>query len=165
MNFLISKNINLNLFCKHPIQIIEKENNSILSVSKNKKILFYVITPEILEKLFDIKKCDLKNIIIKKEKKVIEKFPMHSNWMPDKDFIRKAALWGIYLNEEVSKHELSSFISYWKAEGLFFHHIQWEQKLARSLERSRSINNLRKKRDITYIPIPDQETPDGFRGK
>ncbi|QCI24686.1 primosomal protein DnaT [Buchnera aphidicola (Rhopalosiphum padi)] len=165
MKILVSKNITLDLFCKNPVQIIEKEKNGTIAISKNKKTLFYVITPKVLKNLFDVEKYGLKNETTKKEKKVIEKFPMHSNWIPDKDFIQKAALWGISLNEEVSKYELASFISYWKAEGFFFHHIQWQQKLARSLERSRSMNLIKQKRDITYIPVPDQKTPDGFRGK
>ncbi|AAM67595.1 primosomal protein DnaT [Buchnera aphidicola] len=166
MKILVSKKITLDLFCKNPIQIIEKEKNEIISISKNKKTVFYVIQPKALKKLFDIKEYFVKSKITKKEKKIIEKFPMHTNWIPDKDFIQKAALWGISLNEEVSKYELASFISYWEAEGLFFHHIQWQQKLARSLERSRSMNNaIQQKKDITYIPVPDQKTPDGFRGK
>ncbi|AYN24478.1 primosomal protein DnaT [Buchnera aphidicola] len=162
MKILVSKNITLNLFCKNPTQIIDTENNGTIAVSKNKKILFYAITPKVLQKLFDIEKYNSKN---ETKKKVIEKFPMHSNWVPDKDFIRKAALWGISLDEEVSKYELASFISYWEAEGFFYHHIQWQQKLARSLDRSRSMNVIKQKKDITYIPVPDQKTPDGFRGK
>ena len=33
--------------------------------------------------------------------------------------------------------ELSSFIAYWQAEGKVFHQIQWEQKLARHLDRAK----------------------------
>lgn len=158
MKILVSKNITFNSFCKNANQIIESEKNGIISVSNNKKTVFYVIHPNFLKKLFDLENYQLK-------KEIIKKFPMHSNWNPDKDFIKKAALWGIALNEEVSKYELASFISYWKAEGVFFHHVQWQQKLARSLEQSRSIKLIRQKKDITYIPMPDQKIPDGFRGK
>ena len=98
--------------------------------------------------------------------KINKKFSMHPHWMPDKDFIRHAALWGIILTKEASKTELAAFISYWQAEGCFFYHIQWQQKLARSLQKSRSIEyKLQKKRDITYTPTPDKTIPHGFRGE
>ncbi|CAL4317841.1 primosomal protein DnaT [Buchnera aphidicola] len=165
MKILFSKNITLNAFCQNPMQIIKSKKNNIISISKNKKILFYVINPDFLKKLFDIEKYNLQNKITETEKKIIKKFSMHSNWKPDADFIKKSALWGISLDKEISQFELASFISYWEAEGCFFHHIQWQQKLARSLERSRSINIIKQKNDITYIPIPDQKIPEGFRGK
>lgn len=164
MKILFSKNITLSSFCKNPTQIIKSKKNNIVSISKNKKILFYIVHPDCLKKLFDIEKYNLQNKITEKEKKIIKKFSMHAHWKPDEDFIKKSALWGISLDKEVSQYELASFISYWEAEGCFFHHIQWQQKLARSLERSRSINSIKQKNDITYIPIPDEKIPEGFRG-
>ncbi|QCI18595.1 DnaT-like ssDNA-binding domain-containing protein [Buchnera aphidicola] len=164
MKILVSKNISLDLFCKNPTQIIKSNENSTLSISENKKILFYVITPSILKKIFNIE-YNFQKEDIKKEQKMKKKFSMYSTWTPDKDFIQKAALWGIILEEEVSKHELNAFINYWEVEGCFFYHVQWEQKLARSLQRVRSFNILKKQKDITYIPEPDQKTPEGFRGK
>ncbi|QFQ32771.1 primosomal protein DnaI [Buchnera aphidicola (Aphis fabae)] len=164
MKILVSKNINLDLFCKNPLQIIKTTKNGTLSISKNKKILFYVITPSVLKKIFDLE-YNFENKNTKQEEKIKQKFSMHSKWTPDKDFVRKAALWGIILEKEASKYELSAFISYWEAEGCFFYHVQWEQKLARSLQRVRSFNLLKKQKDITYIPVPDQKIPDGFRGK
>ncbi|WP_348769446.1 primosomal protein DnaT [Buchnera aphidicola] len=164
MKILISKNISVDLFCKNPIQIIKKTKNGTLSISKNKKILFYVITPSVLKKIFDLE-YNFEQENINQEENIKKKFAMHQQWTPDKDFIRKAALWGIILEEEVSKHELTAFITYWEAEGCFYYHVQWEQKLARNLQKVRSFNSINKQKDITYIPSPDQKTPDGFRGK
>lgn len=157
MKILVSVNTTLELFCKKPINFIKSSNNGIISVSKNKKTLFYAMTPEFLKNLFDLE-CNQKN-------KIEQKFKMHSHWYPDKDFIQKSALWGIILDKKPTKYELNAFIAYWKAEGCFFHHIQWQQKLARSLQKSRFIKVEKQKRDITYIPIPDKKIPDGFRGK
>ncbi|WP_284443224.1 primosomal protein DnaT [Buchnera aphidicola] len=164
MKVLVSDNVSLDLFCKNPMQILEKSNKGIIAVLKNNSPIFYAITPHLLKKIFDLDHCLLNHDTI--QQKIIKKFSMHPEWTPDKDFIRQAALWGIMLTEETSKSELASFISYWQAEGCFFHHIQWQQKLARSLQKSRSIICMsQKKRDITYIPTPDQTTPSGFRGK
>lgn len=162
MKILISTKINIDLFCKNPTKILENSNDGAVAVLKNNAILFYTVTPEFLEKLFNIQ---YQSEHPKKEK-ITKKFSMHSKWSPDEDFIHQAALWGIFLTEKVKKSELACFISYWEAEGCFFHHVQWQQKLARSLEKSRTFTSfLKKKRDITYIPSPDQKTPDGFRGK
>ncbi|ALD14994.1 primosomal protein DnaI [Buchnera aphidicola (Aphis glycines)] len=163
MKILTSKNIHLDIFCKNPIHIINESTNGVLSISKNKKILFYVITPTVLKKMFDLE-YSFETEDISKEEKIKQKFSMHPKWTPDKDFLRKAALWGIILDEEVSSHELNAFISYWEAESCFFYHVQWEQKLARSLQKVRAFNLLKKQKDITYIPVPDKKTPDGFRG-
>ncbi|QCI15728.1 DnaT-like ssDNA-binding domain-containing protein [Buchnera aphidicola] len=165
MKKFISDNINLDVFCKNPIKFLEMSNNGSLVILKNKTPVFYVIRPCLFEKIFDIKY----NLSDKNDKKqnINQKFAMHLQWIPDKDFIHQAALWGFFLTEEVSKAELLCFINYWQAEGCFFYHIQWQQKLARSLSKSRSLNNYisNKKRDITYIPTPDQTVPHGFRGK
>ncbi|QCI22492.1 primosomal protein DnaT [Buchnera aphidicola] len=164
MKVLVSDNVSLDLFCKNPIQNLEKSKKGIMAVLKNNSPIFYVITPDLLKKMFDLNDCLLNQNTI--QQKFIKKFSMHPKWTPDKDFIRQAALWGIILTEEISESELASFISYWQAEGCFFHHIQWQQKLARSLQKSRSIiYTSQKKRDITYIPTPDQTIPNGFRGK
>lgn len=164
MKTVLSTSITLDLFCKKPIQVIESSNNGIIAVLKNNTPIFYAVTPYCLKKLFDVE-YTLQSEKIKKEK-ITKKFPMHRNWKPDKDFIHQSALWGIILTKETSESELACFISYWEAEGCFFHHIQWQQKLARSVQKSRSLNfSSQKKRDITHIPIPDKKTPDGFRGK
>lgn len=164
MKILVSDDITLDSFCKNPIQILEKSNKGVIAVLKNNSPIFYAITPHLLKKIFDLE-CHLLDKNTKKQN-IEKKFSMHPGWTPDKDFIRQAALWGIILTEEILESELASFISYWQAEGCFFYHIQWEQKLARSLQKSRSISYLsQKKRDITYIPTPDQTIPNGFRGK
>ncbi|QCI19611.1 MAG: primosomal protein DnaT [Buchnera aphidicola (Brevicoryne brassicae)] len=164
MKILICQNTTLDLFCKNPIQILETSNNGAVTILKNNTPIFYAVTPFFLKKIFDLEYDSVyKNV---KKQNINKKFSMHSQWIPDKDFIHQAALWGIMLNKEVSKSELAAFISYWEVEGCFFHHIQWQQKLARSLQKSRSINNFQqKKRDVTYIPTPDQTIPNGFRGK
>ncbi|MDE5285193.1 MAG: DnaT-like ssDNA-binding domain-containing protein, partial [Buchnera aphidicola] len=75
-------------------------------------------------------------------------------------------LWGIILNEPIKPSELAYFISYWKAENCAFYHIQWQQKFARSLQKSRYLDSIKKiKRNITDIPQPDSKTPTGFRGE
>lgn len=68
------------------------------------------------------------------------KFAMYPDWQPDADFQRQAALWGVALKEPVTAEELASFVAYWHAEGKVFHHVQWQQKLARSVQISRSSN-------------------------
>ncbi|QNS01779.1 MAG: primosomal protein DnaI [Buchnera aphidicola (Pentalonia nigronervosa)] len=164
MKIALSKNVKLELFCKKPIQIIESSKNGIISISKNNVLVFYAITPNCFKNLFDIEDNFQYQKI--KKNKIAKKFSMYTEWKPDTNFLQQAALWGIMLTEEISKFELACFISYWKAEGCFFYHVQWQQKLARSLEKSRSLSlKTKKTRDITKIPTPDQNIPDGFRGK
>lgn len=67
------------------------------------------------------------------------KFTMHNGWQPEADFQRKAAMWGIKIVEPVTPEELQEFIGYWEPEGKAFHHAQWEQKLARSVLKSRAL--------------------------
>ncbi|HEO9815848.1 TPA: helix-turn-helix domain-containing protein [Klebsiella variicola] len=65
------------------------------------------------------------------------KFAMYQGWKPSVDFPRQATLWGMPLKPGLNlPAELSSFISYWQAEGKVFHQVQWEQKLARHLNRA-----------------------------
>ncbi|MDA8477696.1 primosomal protein DnaT [Citrobacter sp. Awk 4] len=92
------------------------------------------------------------------------KFAMYPDWQPDADFQRQAALWGVALREPVTAEELASFVAYWQAEGKVFHHIQWQQKLARSLQIGRASNGGLPKRDVNTISEPDKAIPKGFRG-
>ena len=93
------------------------------------------------------------------------KFQMRDNWKPDPQFIQRAALWGITLKTEITPFELADFITYWKAEGKAFHHDQWQQKLARSVQQSRARPAARQpQRDINAVPEPDRAIPAGFRG-
>ncbi len=65
------------------------------------------------------------------------KFAMYQGWKPSVDFPRQATLWGMPLKPGLNlPAELSSFISYWQAEGKVLHQVQWEQKLARHLNRA-----------------------------
>mgnify|MGYP001128568367 CR=1 FL=1 len=66
------------------------------------------------------------------------KFRMFEDWKPTADFARHANLWGMPIKAGINiEAELSSFIAYWQAEGKVFHQIQWEQKLARHLDRAK----------------------------
>ena len=92
------------------------------------------------------------------------KFAMYPGWQPDDDFQRLAALWGIALTQPVTPEELASFVAYWQAEGKIFHHVQWQQKLARSLQIGRASPTSIAKRDINALCEPDNQIPPGFRG-
>lgn len=93
------------------------------------------------------------------------KFQMRDNWKPDPQFIQRAALWGITLKTDITPFELADFITYWKAEGKAFHHDQWQQKLARSVQQSRARPVAQQqRRDINDVPEPDKTIPQGFRG-
>lgn len=93
------------------------------------------------------------------------KFQMHDNWKPDPQFIQRAALWGITLKKDITPFELADFITYWKADGKSFHHDQWQQKLARSVQQSRARPVAQQqRRDINEVPEPDKTIPQGFRG-
>ncbi|GAS73873.1 primosomal protein DnaT [Citrobacter werkmanii] len=92
------------------------------------------------------------------------KFAMYAGWQPDADFQRQAALWGVALREPVTAEELASFVAYWQAEGKVFHHIQWQQKLARSIQIGRASNGGMPKRDVNSVSEPDSHIPPGFRG-
>lgn len=92
------------------------------------------------------------------------KFQMHDNWKPDQQFTRRASQWGINLKAEITPFELADFITYWKAEGKAFHHDQWQQKLARSVQQSRARPAAQQRRDINDVPEPDKAIPQGFRG-
>lgn len=69
------------------------------------------------------------------------------------------------LSEPVTAAELAAFVAYWQAEGRLFHHVQWQQKLARSVQMNRAANGGQPKRDITQISNTDYDIPDGFRGE
>lgn len=69
------------------------------------------------------------------------KFVMTGHWQPDPDFSRKAAQWGVILNEPYRPEELAEFITYWQAEGKAKHHAQWEMAFARSVHQQRMRTN------------------------
>lgn len=75
--------------------------------------------------------------IVLGETQAFGKFVMYFGWKPSEDFPRLATIWGMPLRPGINlAAELSSFIAYWQAEGRAFHQVQWEQKLARHLNRA-----------------------------
>lgn len=92
------------------------------------------------------------------------KFQMRDDWKPDQQFIQRAALWGVNLKKDITPFELADFITYWKAEGKAFHHDQWQQKLARSVQQSRARPVIKQPHDVNRISEPDNVIPPGFRG-
>ncbi|MBJ3756153.1 Pyocin large subunit, partial [Salmonella enterica subsp. enterica serovar Derby] len=72
--------------------------------------------------------------------------------------------WGINLQKPPTKCELAEFTTYWKAEGKAFHHDQWQQKLARSVQSSRARPSPAQRRDVNTVSEPDETIPPGFRG-
>lgn len=69
---------------------------------------------------------------------------------------------GVNLKTDVTPFELADFITYWKAEGKAFHHDQWQQKLARSVQLSRTKPARTQQRDVNAVPEPDSEIPQDF---
>ena len=157
-------------FCQNPITVLQSSEQGTVAVFDNNKPVFYVITSNRLANLLALETGlnSLNVNMISKNCDYLDnttptgKFPMYSKWQPDKDFLRTAALWGIVFKEPVTPEELASFSTYWQAEGKVFHHIQWQQKLARSVQMSRSAKNNR--RDINTISQPENHIPKGFRG-
>jgi hypothetical protein len=71
----------------------------------------------------------------------IGKFTMTDDWLPSRDFRRRAAMWGIALPEpDYLPTELAEFAAYWGAEMKVFTQIQWEQKFARHIPVARASN-------------------------
>ncbi|WP_343154800.1 DnaT-like ssDNA-binding domain-containing protein [Buchnera aphidicola (Pseudoregma panicola)] len=169
-------NITIENFLKNPLKFLEKSKKKIILISKNNNSMVYIFNKKKITKIFNkIKKYKKKNCknnfnkIMSIEKfnlknKIEKKFSMHDNWKPGKNFIKKASIWGIKIIKNVSKSELKSFIDYWKAEGRFLHNIQWQQKLAYSLQVTRSIKS-KKYIHNNKICKKNNFIPDGFRDK
>ncbi|NPE57701.1 Pyocin large subunit [Dickeya dadantii] len=65
-------------------------------------------------------------------------FVMHSDWQPSLDFRQRAATWGVILPDPAYlPTELAEFVDYWQPTGKAHHQTQWEQKLARHVQRAR----------------------------
>lgn len=147
-----------------------------VAVFANNAPAFYAVTPSRLaellaleEKLTRPEAMSLWTINSIRNRKLpvavpMGKFAMYPDWRPDADFTRLAALWGVALREPATAEELASFIAYWQAEGKVFHHVQWQQKLARSLQIGRASNGGLPKRDVNTVSEPDSQIPPGFRG-
>lgn len=167
----------LDAFCQAPQQALRQMDNGALAVLDNYTPLFYAVAPERLAQLLALEAAVQQPSDVALDPSLYDtatveaqpvpagKFAMYSGWQPDADFQRQAAIWGVALSEPVTEAELAAFIAYWQAEGRLFHHVQWQQKLARSIQMNRAASGGQPKRDITQISSTDYHIPDGFRGK
>lgn len=167
----------IDAFVRDPRGILTKADGGTLAVFADNAPAFYAITPERLAQLLDIEARLSRPVSdVALDTQFFEeptsapvavpmgKFAMYSGWQPDADFQRQAALWGIALTQTATPEELAAFVAYWQAEGKVFHHVQWQQKLARSIQINRASNGGQPKRDINTISEPDNQIPQGFRG-
>ncbi|MBK4765027.1 MAG: primosomal protein DnaT [Pantoea sp. Brub] len=177
IKILTSTLIDLNTFCQNPIVSLEEADKGILAILENNKPVMYAVTPKRLANLIKLEKLIIKpnDLVVNNNYKhlnnkhifkPIGKYAMYNGWKPDIDFINKAAIWGITIKKPITESELAMFISYWLAEGSIYHHIQWQQKLARNLQTSRLYDNkIEKKHDIDKkILKVYHKIPKGFRG-
>lgn len=171
--------IGIDAFHDDPQGVLARTENGTLAVFKDNVPAFYAVTPARMAALIaseaqlnapqsDVTLEDNLFNELSSQSHVVPvplgKFAMYAAWKPDADFQRMAALWGVNLTQPVTDEELATFISYWQAEGKVFHHVQWQQKLARSLQIGRASNGGAARRDINDVPQPDNHIPDGFRG-
>ena len=164
-------------FMQDHAAVLAKSSAGAVAVFANNAPAFYALTPERLAQLLELEAklsrpdsdiaLDAQFFDEPTEAPVavpIGKFPMYADWQPDADFQRLAALWGIALSQPVTPEELAAFVAYWQAEGKVFHHVQWQQKLARSVQIGRASNGGQPRRDVNAISEPDNHIPRGFRG-
>ncbi|WP_373962672.1 primosomal protein DnaT [Kosakonia sacchari] len=169
--------IGIDEFVRDPACVLARTEGGAIAVFANNSPAFYAITPQRLEQLLALEAQLARPISdISLDAQFYEepaaapvnvpmgKFAMYAGWQPDADFQRLAAMWGIALAHPATPEELASFVAYWQAEGKVFHHVQWQQKLARSLQIGRSNQNGAAKRDINALSEPDNQIPPGFRG-
>jgi len=183
INLIVTNIVTFELFCKNPKKYLRLGNKSgIVEIKKNKPIM-YVVSAKLLNKLVSItykeyfseSVIESKKLLIDFEKKksipffaVEKKFKMYDEWVPDDNFLKKSLIWGIHLVTPVTESELSFFVSYWKVEGRYFYHIQWQQKLAKSLDYSRNksfLSNKKEKNIFEKESYLSNEVPIGFREK
>ncbi len=166
----------LDSFCRDPLAALHQADNGMLAVLQDNMPAFYAVTPQRLAALLALEAAAqqpndvaLDDSLFQSETAPVTipagKFAMYPGWQPDSDFQRQAAIWGVALSEPVTAAELATFVTYWQAEGRLFHHVQWQQKLARSVQMHRASNGGQPKRDITRIDNTDYDIPDGFRGE
>ncbi|EHS91038.1 MULTISPECIES: primosomal protein DnaT [Klebsiella] len=164
-------------FMQDHAAVLAKSASGAVAVFANNAPAFYALTPERLAQLLELEaKLARPNSDIALDAQFFDeptatpvavpmgKFPMYADWQPDADFKRLAALWGIALSQPVTPEELAAFVAYWQAEGKVFHHVQWQQKLARSVQIGRASNGGQPRRDVNAISEPDNHIPRGFRG-
>lgn len=174
---LSSSVIGIDAFTRDPQGVLQSAGSGTVAVFANNAPAFYAITPARLEQLLDLEtRLARPGSDVTLDGQFFDepaaapvavpmgKFPMYADWQPDADFQRMAALWGIALTQPATPEELASFTAYWQAEGKVFHHVQWQQKLARSLQMGRASNGGQPKRDLNTLSEPDNQIPPGFRG-
>ncbi|WP_343189107.1 DnaT-like ssDNA-binding domain-containing protein [Buchnera aphidicola (Chaitoregma tattakana)] len=170
-------NITIENFLKNPFKFLKQSKKKIILILKNDIPVTCITNFKFIKKNFEkLKKYEKKKRYDKFSKIIsteqlnnnyntTNKFAMHDNWHPDKNFIQKASIWGIKIKNNVSKSELKSFIDYWKAERRFLYHIQWQQKLAYSLKITRSSKHKMFQEEPNKIYKKNNFVPDGFRDK
>ncbi|ERK17068.1 MAG: primosomal protein DnaT [Pantoea sp.] len=176
VKILTSTLVGLDGFCHDPIAVLQQAENGTLAVLQHNAPAFYALTPQRLAQLLALEAAAQQPNDVTLDDSLFDtplapiatpvgKFAMYAGWQPDADFQRQAAIWGVALSEPVTAAELATFVAYWQAEGRLFHHVQWQQKLARSVQMNRAANGGQPKRDITQISNTDYDIPDGFRGE
>ncbi|MGL4726538.1 MAG: primosomal protein DnaT [Scandinavium sp.] len=174
---LTSSVIGIDALLRDPEGVLKNADNGAIAVFANNAPAFYALTPERLEQLLALEaNLARPGSDVMLDGQFFEepvatpiavpmgKFPMYADWRPDEDFQRMAALWGIALTQPVTPEELAAFTAYWQAEGKVFHHVQWQQKLARSVQMGRASNGGQPRRDLNSLSEPDSQIPPGFRG-
>ncbi|CAD6509264.1 primosomal protein DnaT [Candidatus Profftia tarda] len=183
VKILSSSITNLNEFSTNPITALTSTDCGIIAVLDDSAPIpvFYAVTPKRMADLLALEKlgntgnshvflkddlCNnyLLDPLTEYRANSCGKFVMHSGWHPDNDFLHMAAIWGYILKTPVTRTELASFVSYWEAEGKAFHHVQWQQKLARSIQQNRITNRTRSKLDMNNVFKDTYSIPKGFRG-
>lgn len=167
----------IDAFMRDPRGVLTNAEGGTIAVFVDNAPAFYAITPERLAQLLEIESrlarpasdVALDSQFFEEPNSApvavpMGKFAMYAGWQPDPDFQRLAGLWGIALTKPVTPEELAAFVAYWQAEGKVFHHVQWQQKLARSIQINRSGSGGQPKRDINAFSQPDSHIPQGFRG-
>jgi len=167
----------IDAFISDPRGILRNAEDGAVAIFADNAPAFYALTPERLAQLLELEaRLSRPASDVTLDTQLYEepvdtpvavpmgKFPMYDGWQPDAEFQRLAALWGIALTQPVTQEELASFVAYWQAEGKVFHHVQWQQKLARSLQMGRAANGGQPRVDVNTISQPDTQIPPGFRG-
>ena len=176
VKILSSTLVGLDGFCQDPLAVLQQADNGVLAVLHNNAPAFYAITPQRLAHLLALEAASQQPNDVTLDDSLfhtdaapvstpVGKFALYQGWQPDSDFQRQAAIWGIALSEPVTAAELATFVAYWQAEGRLFHHVQWQQKLARSVQMNRAANGGQPKRDVTQVSNTNYDIPDGFRGE
>ncbi len=168
--------VGLEQFCQEPLQVLQQAEQGMLAVFSDNAPVMYALSAERLAELLACEQRAHQQMDVSLDQHWFNnalptpvaipagKFRLYADWQPDTDFIRQAALWGIGLKQPVQPTELAAFITYWQAEGKVFHHVQWQQKLARHLQLSRRAMPGVAQQDFTQVEAPDQIIPKGFRG-